>query len=160
MDVGGDAATVSGGAQTPSLSEVMSAVGSLAELMSNHGLTRLDLNVGAVAIRLRSDGPEEPSRLPADIEVVVPGAMAEEPEVQGHVITAPMIGTFYAAPSPGDPAFVRVGERIEIGQVIGIIEAMKIMNEIVADHAGVVQEILVQNAQAVEYGSPLVRLAD
>jgi acetyl-CoA carboxylase biotin carboxyl carrier protein len=69
-----------------------------------------------------------------------------------------MIGTYYTSPAPGAPAFVRVGERIESGQVIGIIEAMKIMNEIPAEQGGVVVELLATNAQAVEYGSPLLRI--
>jgi acetyl-CoA carboxylase biotin carboxyl carrier protein len=71
-----------------------------------------------------------------------------------------MIGTYYSAPSPGEDPFVQIGDEVEIGQVIGIIEAMKIMNEITADSAGVVAEILVENAQAVEYGSPLIRLTE
>ncbi len=75
-------------------------------------------------------------------------------------ITAPMIGTFYSSPSPGEPPFVRLGDRIEAGQVVGIIEAMKIMNEIVADRPGIVADIMVENAQAVEYGSPLLRLTE
>jgi acetyl-CoA carboxylase biotin carboxyl carrier protein len=160
MNVGGDAATAPSTAQTPSLTDVMAAVGSLADLMSSHGLTRLDLNVGPVAIRLRSGGSDEtsshgnPPREPAEPVV------AEAPLPTGHVITAPMIGTFYASSAPSEPPFVRVGDRIEIGQVIGIIEAMKIMNEIVADRAGIVRDVLVQNAQAVEYGSPLVRVVD
>jgi acetyl-CoA carboxylase biotin carboxyl carrier protein len=75
------------------------------------------------------------------------------------LIKAPMIGTFYSSPTPGAPPFVEVGEEVAIGQVIGIIEAMKIMNEIVADRDGVVRELLVANGQPVEYGSPLLRLA-
>ena len=74
------------------------------------------------------------------------------------VITAPMIGTFYHAPAPGDPPFVNVGDPVEPGQVVGIIEAMKTMNEIPSEHAGVVAEILVANGQPVEYGQPLIRL--
>ena len=73
-------------------------------------------------------------------------------------MTAPMIGTYYASPSPGDPPFVQVGDAVEVGQTIGIIEAMKIMNEIAADRNGVVAEVLVANSQAVEYGSPLIRI--
>jgi acetyl-CoA carboxylase biotin carboxyl carrier protein len=80
------------------------------------------------------------------------------PEVVGHVVKAPMIGTFYASPAPGEPPFVHLGDHVSAGQTIGIIEAMKIMNEIVADRSGIVAEILAANAQAVEYGSPLLRL--
>ena len=69
-----------------------------------------------------------------------------------------MVGTFYHSPSPSDPPLVQVGDRVEIGQLIGIIEAMKIMNEINADRSGTVIEIIVPNAAAVEYGSPLIRL--
>ena len=76
-----------------------------------------------------------------------------------HVIRAPMIGTFYTAPAPNEPPFVQPGDVVEEGQTIGIIEAMKIMNEIAADRAGTVVELLAQNAQTVEYGSPLIRLA-
>jgi len=90
--------------------------------------------------------------------VAAPLAQVEQVEVQGHVVAAPMIGTFYASPSPGDPPFVEVGDSVEVGQTIGIIEAMKIMNEITSDRAGVVAEVLARNAEAVEYGSPLIRI--
>ncbi|MGH2560675.1 MAG: acetyl-CoA carboxylase biotin carboxyl carrier protein [Thermomicrobiales bacterium] len=138
----------------------MAAVGSLADLMSSHGLTRLDLDLGPIAIRLRSGSSDELPKRQAAIgepDELVVDAM---PAAEGHFITAPMIGTFYAASAPSDPPFIRPGDRIEVGQVIGIIEAMKIMNEIVADRAGIVQNVLVQNAQAVEYGSPLVRVVE
>jgi acetyl-CoA carboxylase biotin carboxyl carrier protein len=69
-----------------------------------------------------------------------------------------MVGTFYHSASPSDPPLVQVGDRVEVGQLIGIIEAMKIMNEITADRAGTVLDVLVPNATAVEYGSPLIRL--
>jgi acetyl-CoA carboxylase biotin carboxyl carrier protein len=146
-------------AVTPGLTDVTAAVCSLAELMSKHGLAKVDLTVGQVAIRLRSVGGSDVA------EAVVPSAPATaaaspsaELVVEGHTISAPMIGTFYAAPAPGEESFVQVGDHIEVGQVIGIIEAMKIMNEIAADRAGTVAEILVQNAQTVEYGSPLMRV--
>ena len=74
------------------------------------------------------------------------------------MVTSPMIGTFYASPSPGEPPFVQEGDEVEVGQVIGIIEAMKIMNEITSEHDGVISKILVKNAQAVEYGQPLVHI--
>jgi acetyl-CoA carboxylase biotin carboxyl carrier protein len=88
-----------------------------------------------------------------------PGPARESDAAGDHVVRAPMIGTFYVASAPNEPPFVQVGDVVEEGQTIGIIEAMKIMNEIAADRAGTVVEILAQNAQTVEYGSPLVRLA-
>ncbi|CAN5709449.1 acetyl-CoA carboxylase biotin carboxyl carrier protein [soil metagenome] len=75
-----------------------------------------------------------------------------------HVITSPMIGTFYAAPAPGEPPFIRPGDTVVEGQTIAIVEAMKIMNEIAADRSGTVVEIVAEDAETVEYGSPLVRL--
>ncbi len=78
---------------------------------------------------------------------------------EGHRVTAPLVGTFYAAPSPGSPPFVTVGEVVEVGQNLGIVEAMKLMNPIVSDVAGRVLEVLVSDGQAVEYDQPLVRVA-
>ncbi|GAB4446553.1 MAG: acetyl-CoA carboxylase biotin carboxyl carrier protein [Chloroflexi bacterium OHK40] len=74
----------------------------------------------------------------------------------GHTVVAPMVGTFYSAPSPRDPAFVQEGDEIRIGDTIGIIEAMKMMNEIESEVAGRVARILVKNGQPVEYGQPLM----
>jgi acetyl-CoA carboxylase biotin carboxyl carrier protein len=71
-----------------------------------------------------------------------------------------MVGTFYTSPTPSAPPIVTVGDYVVAGQTIGIIEAMKIMNEITTDRAGVVMEFLVDNAQPVEYGSPLLRVSD
>lgn len=75
------------------------------------------------------------------------------------VITAPMVGTFYTGSKPGEPPFVEPGDRVEAGQTIGIIEAMKIMNEIPSEVSCLVLEVLVTNGQAVEYGTPLFRVA-
>jgi acetyl-CoA carboxylase biotin carboxyl carrier protein len=72
-----------------------------------------------------------------------------------HVVSSPIVGTFYAAPSPDAPAFARVGDRVRKGQVLCIIEAMKLMNEIESDADGVVVEVYPKNAQPVEYGEPL-----
>ncbi len=85
-------------------------------------------------------------------EVVEPVA---EPEPTGHVVKSPMVGTFYRSASPGTPAFVEPGAAVKAGDPICIIEAMKIMNEIEADVAGTVREILCENGQAVEFGQPL-----
>lgn len=73
----------------------------------------------------------------------------------GHVVTSPMVGTFYRASSPGAPPIVDVGSQVNEGDALCIIEAMKIMNEIEADKAGVIKQVLVENGQAVEYGQPL-----
>jgi acetyl-CoA carboxylase biotin carboxyl carrier protein len=142
-----------------SFDDLTETVRSLAELMTEHGLTKLDLKLGAVTIRMRTGGDTNGV---TETMISSPPPASERialPEVEeGYAITAPMIGTFYAAPAPGEAPYVQVGDRVEVGQVIGIIEAMKIMNEISADRAGVVKELLVANAQAVEYGSPLIRL--
>jgi acetyl-CoA carboxylase biotin carboxyl carrier protein len=127
--------------------------------MRSNGLTKLDVEVGDVAIRLRAretSAPPDPTSprvdVPPQLDHVTPVAAA------GHIVSAPMIGTYYNSASPNDPPFVQPGDRVEAGQTIGIIEAMKIMNEITADRSGVVSEILAANAQPVEYGSPLFRL--
>ncbi|HET8522704.1 MAG TPA: acetyl-CoA carboxylase biotin carboxyl carrier protein [Thermomicrobiales bacterium] len=158
MQIGDGETTQGAGVQRPPLSEVTSAVCTLAELMSDHGLTSVDLTIGEIAIRLSAS-----SALPVVAGPVVasppPSSIVESPPAsEGELLTAPMIGTFYASPAPGEPAFVAIGDEIEVGQVIGIIEAMKIMNEITAEQSGTVTEIMVQNAQAVEYGSPLLRV--
>jgi acetyl-CoA carboxylase biotin carboxyl carrier protein len=80
--------------------------------------------------------------------------------VQGHVVTSPMVGSFYRAPSPGADPFVQVGDTVKEGQTLCIIEAMKLLNEIESDKSGVVKEILVDNGQAVEYGQPLFVIGD
>ena len=140
--------------------QLIGAVRELISLMGKGGITELDLSTGEVSIRLRggagTGGAASPSFVPATF--ADDQATAESPE--GHVVTAPMIGTYYAAPSPGDAPFVQIGDEVEVGQAIGIIEAMKIMNEIIADRSGIVLEVLVENAQPVEYGSPLLRLGE
>jgi acetyl-CoA carboxylase biotin carboxyl carrier protein len=88
---------------------------------------------------------------------VPPPAAAAQPEAgqEGHVVKAPMVGTFYRSPSPDAKAFIEVGQPIKEGQTICIIEAMKLMNEIESDASGTVKAILVENGQPVEYGQPL-----
>ncbi len=85
---------------------------------------------------------------------------AEDSESGLHIITSPIVGTFYRAPNPESDMFVNVGDRVSKGKVLCIIEAMKLMNEIEADHSGVVQQILCENGQAVEYGQPLFMIGD
>jgi acetyl-CoA carboxylase biotin carboxyl carrier protein len=81
--------------------------------------------------------------------------VAAAPVVQGHVVKAPMVGTFYRSPNPGSAPFVDVGQAVKEGDPLCIIEAMKLLNEIEADCVGVIKEILVENGQPVEYGQPL-----
>ena len=86
-------------------------------------------------------------------------AAAEPAKAAGLDIKSPMVGTFYKSPEPGVKAYVSVGDRVSKGQIVCIIEAMKIMNEIESEFSGVVREVLVQNAQPVEYGQVLFRIA-
>ena len=87
----------------------------------------------------------------------IPGTSAEEIPV-GNVVESPLVGTFYAAPAEDAESFVKVGDRVEKGQTLGIVEAMKLMNEIESDYSGTVAEILVNNQEGVEYGQPLFRI--
>ena len=154
------------GSTEPSVAELRDTMQALIGMMVSGGISELDLSFGGVSIRLRGNGlaAAGTAMTVADASRLVPLDLPQtdgQPPVSsdaGHIITAPMIGTFYASPSPSEPPFVRLGDAVEVGQVIGIIEAMKIMNEIAADHAGVVADVLVDNGQAVEYGSPLLRL--
>lgn len=125
--------------------------------MRQSEVTELDLELSGVSIRLRrpARGEDVDSRVPANTEHDV----LVEPGAASHVISAPMVGTYYAAATPSGTPFVAPGDEVTAGQTIGIIEAMKIMNEITADRGGVIQELLVGNAQPVEYGSPLMRLS-
>ena len=86
--------------------------------------------------------------------------MVEEKEeaAAGNVVESPLVGTFYAAPAEDAQAFVKVGDKVEKGQTLGIVEAMKLMNEIESDYSGTVAEILVHNQEGVEYGQPLFRI--
>ena len=91
-------------------------------------------------------------------EPVAVSDTTEKENVEGTVITSPLVGTFYAAKAEGEAPFISVGDTVKKGQVIGIVEAMKLMNEIEAESDGTVAEILVENEQLVEFGQPMVRL--
>jgi acetyl-CoA carboxylase biotin carboxyl carrier protein len=159
-----DQAPTAAPAAPPTVDGAVAAVGALIEMMGRGGITELDLAFGELSIHLRGHGAAVAASLAAampvatDLPTVPSPFVDEQPRAAGHVVPAPMIGTFYGSPSPSEPPFVEVGDVVAAGQTIGIIEAMKIMNEIAADQGGVVAEILVANGQAVEYGSPLVRL--
>jgi len=135
-------------------------VRALIEMMGRGGIAELLLETGGVKLRLRAHGATVAAGSAASggqaTTLVTTDAVEAEPE--GIIVTAPMIGTFYRSPGPGEPPFADAGETIENGQTIGIIEAMKIMNEIAADTGGIVVEYLAANGQPVEYGQPLMRL--
>ncbi|HUP09266.1 MAG TPA: acetyl-CoA carboxylase biotin carboxyl carrier protein [Caldimonas sp.] len=92
---------------------------------------------------------------PGAVSSAAAAAMPDPPAEQGHVVKSPMVGTFYRSASPGGDVFVEIGTVVKEGQPICIIEAMKIMNEIEADKAGTIKQILCENGQAVEFGQPL-----
>jgi len=125
--------------------------GRIDRLVVTRGDFHLELEAGGQPDkRTRSHSPDEQPLDPDEPELV--------DENGKHIITSPMIGTFYTSPAPGEPPFVRVGDSVAQGDTIGIVEAMKIMNEIAADRSGEVTEILAANGETVEYGSPLVRM--
>jgi acetyl-CoA carboxylase biotin carboxyl carrier protein len=80
------------------------------------------------------------------------------PSINGHVIKSPMVGTFYRSPSPGSPSFVETGQHVKVGDIVCIVEAMKMMNQIEADKAGVVEAILIEDGQPVEFDQPLITI--
>lgn len=140
----------------------------LIELLEESGIAEIEIREGEESVRISRCPPgttttvyaAAPGTAPPPVPAAAgPGAAAPpapEPEPAGHVVASPMVGTYYASASPGQPAFVQVGQSVQKGDVLCIIEAMKIMNQIEADIDGEVAAILVENGQPVEYGQPLV----
>jgi acetyl-CoA carboxylase biotin carboxyl carrier protein len=140
----------------------------LIDLVQQSGIAELEITEGEEKVRISRTGngghfmqpmaptsvvlPNEYGGAPQPAGAAAPAAAAE---VAGHVLKSPMVGTFYRSPSPGSPSFVEVGQTVTKGQTLCIIEAMKLLNEIESDAAGVVKKILSDNGQAVEYGQPL-----
>ena len=138
----------------------------LIDLVQESGIAELEITEGEEKVKIVKGGvvsvasanPVAVAAAPAVAPTAAPaGAPASEPEPgqEGHVVKAPMVGTFYRSPSPDAKPFVEVGQPVKEGDTICIIEAMKLMNEIEADASGVVKAILVENGQPVEYGQPL-----
>lgn len=137
----------------------------LVDLVEGSGIAELEISEGEERVRItRHLAPSHPVYAapqpvavavaqPAAAAVVVEPAKAAEPE--GHIVKSPMVGTFYRSPSPGAKVFVEIGQSVNLGDTLCIIEAMKLLNEIEADKGGVVKAILVENGQPVEYGQPL-----
>ena len=137
----------------------------LIDLVQESGIAELEITEGEEKVKIVKGGvvtvaaaqPVAMSGAPAAAPAAAGAALAAEPDPgqEGHVVKAPMVGTFYRSPSPDAKAFVEVGQAVKEGDTICIIEAMKLMNEIEADASGVVKAILVENGQPVEYGQPL-----
>lgn len=115
----------------------------------------LEKNVGAVAAPVMAASPVAIAAVPAAAPAAVEAAASAAPVHTGDMIVSPMVGTYYSAPSPDSAPFVKVGDRIKKGQVIAILEAMKIMNELEAEFDCKIVSILVSDGQAVEYDMPL-----
>lgn len=147
----------------PPYEALTEAVRELVKVMRDGGIGHLEVRQGDLRISLKSTSYIE-SRPVRHEPVVSPVSSSLEadpaPDESGHVVTSPMIGTYYSAAGPNERPFVQVGDRVDAGQTVAIIEAMKIMNEIVAERSGVVAEIYVRNGEAVEYGHRLMRLKE
>ena len=140
----------------------------LIDLVEGSGIAELEITEGEEKVRISRTGlPQAPVNATVTPAVASPAAAAPiaappvsgEPvaaQSAGHVLKSPMVGTFYRAPTPGAKAFVEVGQSVNEGDAVCIIEAMKLLNEIEADRSGVIKAILVENGQPVEYGHALM----
>lgn len=140
----------------------------LVEFLKEQQVAEFDLDRGDLKIRLKFAQPAAPvvahvlpaapTPTAAAQPAAVPAAAVAPPPAEDanlHIVKSPIVGTFYGSPSPGAPPFVSPGDRVEKGTIVGIVEAMKLMNEIESDAAGEVVKCLVTNGQAIEYGQPL-----
>ncbi len=142
----------------------------LIELLDESGIAEIEITEGEEAVRISRYAANAPAAAPVMAAAPVAAAPAQaapatpapaspitmaEAEEEGHVVMAPMVGTFYSAASPGAAPFVQVGDRIGIGDTLCIIEAMKMMNQIEAEVSGTIKSIRVQNGEPVEYGQIL-----
>jgi acetyl-CoA carboxylase biotin carboxyl carrier protein len=149
----------------------------LIEFLKEYQVAEFDLDRGDTKIRLKFSQPAAASAGIADIARLVtaapivqasaasaaapaaqPDAPAPDPEANLHIVKSPIVGTFYGSPSPGAAPFVSPGDHVEKGQVICIVEAMKLMNEIESDASGEVVKCLITNGQPIEFGQPLFQI--
>lgn len=144
----------------------------LIELVEESGISELEISEGEESVRISRAASaqaypvmQQAYAMPAQQQPALANAVATAPAaetpaapaaVSGHVVRSPMVGTFYRTPSPDAKAFVEVGQKVNAGDTLCIVEAMKMMNQIEADKSGVVKAILVENGQPVEYDEPLV----
>ncbi len=139
----------------------------LMEAFSSSGLTSFSLKDGDFELSLSNQKPEQVYVCPPSAAAAVPAPAAAaaaqpaasattEEEISGNVVKSPIVGTFYASAAPDKPPYVTVGKTVSEGDVLFIIESMKLMNEVTSEFNGTVEKILVQNGQAVEYGQPIM----
>ncbi len=139
----------------------------LIELLEESGISELEISEGEESVRIsrhprmamQAPAPmaTQMMQAPAPVPAATPATSAGEhkPRVDDHTVTSPMVGTYYSAASPGAKPFIEIGMEIKVGQILCIIEAMKMMNQIEADKAGRVTAILAKNGEPVEFGQPL-----
>ena len=136
----------------------------LMELLEESGMSEIEIKEGEESVKISRYGnspapshsfvqQQAPTSLPP---VVAAPAIVDEPSTVGQSLTSPMVGTYYSAPSPTAKPFVTIGQHVKQGDTIGIVEAMKIMNQIEAEQSGTVLQILVKDGEAVEFGQPLI----
>lgn len=133
----------------------------LIDAMSNSALSSLKYEEKGVKISLQKEVSGKASVVRTEcVKEEIPEVKSEVKieEGEGHIIKSPLVGTFYVAPSEDATPFVQVGDRVEKGQTIAIVEAMKLMNEIESEYAGEIREVFVENGEMVEYGQPLFRV--
>ena len=146
----------------------------LIDLVSESGISELEVNEGEDRVRIVNAGSPAPAgqvvyanpapihamqAAPAAAPVAAVPVAEEDPAETGFVARSPMVGTFYRAPNPESPDFVKVGDTVKVGQTLCIIEAMKLLNEIESEQAGVIKQILCENGQGVEFDQPLFIIA-
>lgn len=129
----------------------------LIDLMIESDLQSIEVKEGDQSIALARRNPIVAAGVPQIAASTAEAPVVKKSAARGAVETSPMVGVFYAAPSPGEAPFVNVGQTISAGETLGIIEAMKIMNPIEATQSGVVEEILVKNGDVIQFGQPLFR---
>lgn len=144
----------------------------LIELLEESNIDELEIKEGEESVRITRNTIAAPQQVTHAVAapVAAPAPVAAAPsapeeaapasqEVSGHVIKSPMVGTFYRSPSPGSSSFVEVGQSVKVGDVLCIVEAMKMMNQIEADKAGVVEAILVEDGQPLEFDQAMIVIA-
>ncbi|CAI8326193.1 acetyl-CoA carboxylase biotin carboxyl carrier protein [Porticoccaceae bacterium] len=139
----------------------------LIELLEESNINELEITEGEESVRISRGGPIAYAAAPVAMApaVAAPAAVAAAPaaaaptaaadELSGHVVRSPMVGSYYSSPAPGSPTFVKVGQTVAPGDVLCIIEAMKMMNQIEADKAGTIGAILLEDGEPVEFDQPM-----